>query len=277
MIDAATIGITLALNNGVSDGIAQIRRELAALDAAVAVSSAGLTALATQGAGLAAPARAVAALLPAQPRTAPMVAREDAASPSAPEPAVVAIAMAAMPAAPRPQSPEAQPADVPVATPPPNFASFGRALSAAPGEDVEGPFLASRRNGPTVAPVEAGPPDGQVPSASMPSAPMPSAPVTDNVLRQNSADPPASRPASAPMVVTAPIAAASPIDLPGPLTREDATRAERGGNLSGPIEIILDGTVLARWLNHELATEASRPPAGATAFDPRLSPGWTPV
>jgi hypothetical protein len=45
MIDAYTIGITLALNNGVSDGIAAIRRDLAALDRAVRVSEAGLVRL----------------------------------------------------------------------------------------------------------------------------------------------------------------------------------------------------------------------------------------
>ena len=42
MIDAYTIGITLALNNGVSEGVAAIRRDLEALDRAVDASAAGL-------------------------------------------------------------------------------------------------------------------------------------------------------------------------------------------------------------------------------------------
>ncbi len=42
MIDAYTIGITLALNNGVAEGIAAIRQDLAALDRAVDASAAGL-------------------------------------------------------------------------------------------------------------------------------------------------------------------------------------------------------------------------------------------
>jgi hypothetical protein len=42
MIDAYTIGITLALDNGVAAGIASIRRDLAGLDAAVAVSTANM-------------------------------------------------------------------------------------------------------------------------------------------------------------------------------------------------------------------------------------------
>ena len=45
MIEAYEIGITLALNNGVSSGVAAIRQDLEALDRAVASSSAGLFAL----------------------------------------------------------------------------------------------------------------------------------------------------------------------------------------------------------------------------------------
>ena len=45
MIDAYEIGITLALDNGAEVGIAAIRRDLAALDRAVAVSSSGLLTL----------------------------------------------------------------------------------------------------------------------------------------------------------------------------------------------------------------------------------------
>ena len=45
MIDAYTIGITLALNDGVSAGIASIRRELGMLDLALTGSAAGLRTL----------------------------------------------------------------------------------------------------------------------------------------------------------------------------------------------------------------------------------------
>jgi len=52
MNDAYTIGITLALDNGVSEGIAVIRRDLASLDAAVAGSMAGLAQLRAAAAGI---------------------------------------------------------------------------------------------------------------------------------------------------------------------------------------------------------------------------------
>jgi hypothetical protein len=55
MIDAYTIGITLALEDGVSEGIVAIRRDLAALDAAVADSAARLLMLRKLAAGLAVP------------------------------------------------------------------------------------------------------------------------------------------------------------------------------------------------------------------------------
>jgi len=42
MTEAYEIGITLALQDGVSDGIAIIRRDLAALDRAIAATSANL-------------------------------------------------------------------------------------------------------------------------------------------------------------------------------------------------------------------------------------------
>jgi hypothetical protein len=45
MIDAYTIGISLALEDGVSEGIAAIRRDLAALDTAIAASAAQLSML----------------------------------------------------------------------------------------------------------------------------------------------------------------------------------------------------------------------------------------
>ena len=42
MIDAYTIGVTLALEDGVSAGLAELGRELATLDGAIRATSAGL-------------------------------------------------------------------------------------------------------------------------------------------------------------------------------------------------------------------------------------------
>ena len=49
MIDAYTIGITLALEDGVSDGLANVRRELEILDRAIAQSTAGMDELCRLG------------------------------------------------------------------------------------------------------------------------------------------------------------------------------------------------------------------------------------
>jgi hypothetical protein len=40
-------------------------------------------------------------------------------------------------------------------------------------------------------------------------------------------------------------------------------------------DIHLDGTVLGRWVTRYLEREVNRPPAGATGFDPRMTPSWS--
>lgn len=65
MIDAYTIGINLALEDGVSEGIAVVRRNLATLDRAIAVTAAGLVALRRLG-------QEVSVVAPAVPRPVPI-------------------------------------------------------------------------------------------------------------------------------------------------------------------------------------------------------------
>jgi hypothetical protein len=86
MIDAYTIGITLALEDGVSEGILAIRRDLAALDVAVAGSAARLLELRDLARSLAVPspadrpiarpAAARPAMLRVQPTLAPTISAE---------------------------------------------------------------------------------------------------------------------------------------------------------------------------------------------------------
>lgn len=265
MIDAATIGITLALNNGVSDGIAQIRRELAALDGAVAASSAGLTALTVQGAGLAVPARVAAALLPAQPRAMPATAmHNETTAVTTPVMAVEPVSAPATSVAPRTSAPAATTERAPAVPPLPDFAPFGRALAALPGTDMDRPVPARGQGVVPVAAMDPAPP---------PSA-LPAAPVTIAVPANVPLPQPALRQASAPFAAPAPVSLPSRGDAPGLPDRREAPRAEGAGAATGPVEITLDGTVLARWVSASLAADASRAPAGATAFDPRLSPAW---
>jgi hypothetical protein len=48
-----------------------------------------------------------------------------------------------------------------------------------------------------------------------------------------------------------------------------AARADPTGG-----QLVIDGIVLGRWIGERLARAATRPPAGGTAFDPRISPAW---
>ena len=100
MLEAYEIGISLALQDGVSAGIALIRRDLDALDRAIAATSQNLSRLQVQ-AGTAAPLRAS---LPSPPKPPSQVAR---AAPG-PEPQTTPEAPAAVrevPATPAPRPP----------------------------------------------------------------------------------------------------------------------------------------------------------------------------
>ena len=77
MLEAYEIGISLALQDGVSDGIALIRRDLAALDRAIAATSQSLTRLQVQ-AGTPSPVH-----VPSATQPKPMV--QAASSPAVPE------------------------------------------------------------------------------------------------------------------------------------------------------------------------------------------------
>ena len=102
MIDAYEIGIRLALENGVSAGVAEIHRDLAALDAAIGHSAAGLISLRQLGAGLSPPdhrpsSLAAAAQLKTKPKAASTPVdglpreRELEVVPSRPAPATAAF------------------------------------------------------------------------------------------------------------------------------------------------------------------------------------------
>ena len=39
---------------------------------------------------------------------------------------------------------------------------------------------------------------------------------------------------------------------------------------------MMDGRLVGHWVSESMARDAGRPGAGATFFDPRQSPAWTP-
>jgi len=286
MIDAATIGITLALNNGVSDGIAQIRRDLAALDAAVNASAAGLTRLAAlaEGAGLALPARAAAALLPPAPRPTPAAAPAEAmetgapatgAAPAAsPLPAPMPTAPASGGAAPIPPAPA--PA-APIAAIAPraapglaDFAAHGRALAARAEESAPAPAHIA-------VPELADPmPWPTMPARAAPAAPPAAPPIAPSAaLSAELTYPDTPRAAAAPLAPS-PQAYAAPA-APTPAHAASGPDPSHQAPATASVEITLDGAVLSRWMGDALSRQATRPPATAAAFDPRLSPAWTGV
>ena len=283
MIDAATIGITLALNNGVSDGIALIRRELAGLDAAVAASAVGLTRLSAlaESSGLAGATRAAAALLPVLPRpsaaaTAGASEVDPTAAPTQPHAAPIDPALGAprvmavepsvvMPdtaRAPIPARSDASssPALSPAMAEAPNFAVFGRALAAAPVQPARHPNVDVER---------ASRPRWEL-SRAMPMAPI--GPVAVSLPEKNDEPTTVMRAPVAPML--RPFTATSlPLQVQTPLVRQTDASGETERHELG--EIHLDGHMIGRFISEHLADAATRPPAGATGFDPRLSPAWS--
>jgi len=288
VIDAASIGIRLALDDGVSAGIVTIRRDLAALDRAVGSSSANLLRLCGLAETLAtldfsrlteATRTAAAALLP-RPHSVP-AAQADApaeisasdtparapASPVLPQAVPGAPARAGEPPVPTPMARRATVLRVedvaslraPIAsapTVPPHlpaladFSPFGRALAAAPAPEplaVRAPVAPSplSQAAPSSAPSDTTPPSAW-------QACLPAAPIADR---------------------TAPI-------RPTPRLPVEPTSpaAQHAGNApaeqSEVAEIHMDGHVLGRFVTDHLARAATRPPAGGTGFDPRLSPAW---
>jgi len=268
MIDAATIGITLALNDGVSEGIARIRQDLAGLDAAVSVASLRLTQLSSLATGA---GRAVAVGIATGTPSAPE-------RPSAePEPYAAAL----FPPTPAAAAPIPSPADRGDRVPQPveqrdaamapaaafqesrDFASFGRAIATEPHERARPHLPAPEAPGPVALAIKL-PREGPESPASLAPVDEGSGPTT-HVRGRNPV---------APIPSSLPPAPAAVSVTGGHDPRPRNAGEDEGQPQPMAVEITLDGNVLARWLSAELGQQATRPPAGAGAFDPRLSPTW---
>jgi hypothetical protein len=89
---------------------------------------------------------------------------------------------------------------------------------------------------------------------------------------------PPSAPA-APRQAAAPIAPAqSPPAAPPATTtetpRQGASDDTQQADRPASAELHLDGAALGRWVTRHLERQVTRPQAGATGFDPRMSPSW---
>lgn len=203
MIDAYEIGIRLALENGVSEGLAVIRRDLSALDAAIAHSAAGLTALQQLAAGVLTPG------LPAAKPPTPPPARPPAPNVPPAEPA------------PRPAPVKTEPSTAPV-----------RAESEGVPIRFEAPVRPSASYGPAQPEIPAAPVPRPM-SRAQPAEPAPSRPVVPRVeLTASPVSAPPVQPAT--IVPAAPLKAATAAPAPTRLMTSPAESVSRSPLTSPP-------------------------------------------
>ncbi len=190
MLEAYEIGISLALQDGVSAGIASIRRDLDTLDRAIAATSQNLARLQTQ-AGSAAAVHA-----PAPVRTPSIQSTE---SPALPKPAQAAITK---PVRPLPEPSLARP--VPPAQATRQYTTSAPARVPEPQEAAVPPAAAGLAFPAVAAPPPARPLPQPVLSSAVASAPVPPAPARPIPLMERPTLPAASAALAAPLPIAAP-------------------------------------------------------------------------
>jgi hypothetical protein len=199
MTEAFEIGITLALDNGVSAGIAAIRQDLDALDRAIASSAAGLLTLRRLSAGLATSTSASPPLPTPALRSVP-ASTETASDPAPPLPTIAVLAPTFRPAPASPAFIEPQPSL------PPSIAS-----AAAPALSSRPPLI--QPQAPASRPPPASPP--------MATAALPTITTAQQVLARPHAAPNPAAPArlaepsaAAPLAVPFPPPRSTPLEPP---------------------------------------------------------------
>ncbi len=244
-MDDYLIGIRLALDNGVSAGLASIRADLAALDTAIAASAEGLRALTELSASAPMPVQQ------AMPRPAlPSITEQTSAAPPMVPASISAKAQGTSPVSspivridPPPSAPLA-----PLQTPQPPTSSSG----------------AISRDQPCPVP--------QFAAAPVINLTAPASRTTST--HQSAAAAPSNWPSapSAPVQTPDPMAGAS--SPSGPQPTSYAPPPTQSSNASSGGNVYLDGERLGHWVSNHLAREANRPSYGGTGFDPSLSIAW---
>jgi hypothetical protein len=302
MEDAYVIGIRLALENGVSAGIADIAADLARLDGAIAATTAHLQQLQSLSGGIELPVPRLpqtasrtsspetGTTLPApESSAATATARStdlsDARAAGAPRPAAISppptvriLNQTTLSAAPAPVDLPAEGKGGAAASPAGHAAAAPPVTTSAAPASPAGPPVPQPGDvrTPPIAPALAATfPPGRARQVSPPTGDAElrfRAPVSDPLLppspSMRSAAPPTPQATTAVQREGVPQAAvAYPSVAAAPPPRESGT-APTGG------DVYLDGTRMGRWVSDRLARDAGRPPAGATGFDPRLGPAW---
>ncbi len=327
MEDAYVIGIRLALDNGVSAGVASIRKDLSALDGAIASTAASLRDLAAISAttmaaagqptrtslpetGPVQPHNTKLPIPPPSPRTQTITEPRAPLPPSATPDPPVPRSQPIPSASPLPATPPT--AARTVLTPPimtsPTVISLRPEPAAPPNVRAlptasTSPANITRETSPVpLAPTaEKARPSTTTLPANQPASKQISAPTSSNLSERRLPDvgpnvsarqAPQAAPSELPRPPETP-ATSSPVSVaphrPQPSTALNAVQPSANASASLPSvapqapqqsapptggDVFLDGTRLGYWLSNHLSRTASRPPAGATGFDPRLGISW---
>jgi hypothetical protein len=307
MDEAYTIGIRLALDDGVTAGIAAIGADLARLEQAMAA----IRPVPVVAARVADEAPAVAAVVPEERAAdAPVVAR--AVPREVPVPAAWVVAPVVVPAdvvppplspvvqqaVPQPVSPVVAAPVVSLVAPAPVAAVAERrtvvrevgapvvapAVRSAPVARVLSPMAPPRvETSQAVAPVLPEVPAPVMPAPVVVAAPV-ERPATERlhqvVTREAVAVAPRAEASAEMPRAVAPVTGSAPavapvLRMPAAEMKPMAPPAvpqSGGGPAQG--DVFLDGVRMGRWMANTLAKEASRPQGGSTQFDPRMGVPW---
>jgi hypothetical protein len=256
------IGVRLALDDGVSVGMAALRGELASLQRVI---GAGLPSLGRPGATTPGAAPAARLLRTAQ----------------------VGAAQAPVVPLPERRPPPALPGmPMPTPTTPPPPAAIPVAASSAPVPTTEQPPAPAA---PTIAlPSPTSPPPPPIAPAAPTSQPAPAAsrdtatllaPVVLPLLHRDTrvAPPPPAMPTTAAPIAAPQFAAplpASAATTPAAALPSMAPQRPPPQDSAGGGDVYLDGQLLGCWMENRLTRAAGRPQGGSAAFDGRMAPAW---
>jgi len=292
MDDAYTIGIRLALDDGVSAGITAISGDLAMLDRAIAATIGSLSRLTAIGGDATHAAAAelqrfarqseqlVRVPQPPAADTSPAPAQPPRATDVFPPAKAFMTTTGAAPTTATPQRAPATPPPLPAVAAPPTAppkltAPVVRILAPAP-PTASSPIPVSTSPAPPALTVFAPPRphDRSAPPATAPSVEVQQHFVTNQApaaaLPPTSAPPAASAPAAP--IAGVPIAPSVLMEPRMPSVAPPPSPQAATGPSHG--DVYLDGMRVGRWMSDNLAREAARPQAGGTAFDPRITPAW---
>jgi len=260
MEEAYTVGVRLALEDGVSAGIAAVGAEMAALERVTAAGMAGLERFRALGAVVGRPAAEAA-------RAVDALSAPDRESPSSEHGPTFLPTRAAAQALPERDAVVHEPAAQVIAPASPvssaevDAPATPRAQAAPLVVRLMPSAVRARDNAPAAPSVAAHDP---APDNARDAAPMRAAWAT---LER----PAASRAESAAPVTTLPSLAPVPAgQMPSAAPQGSVERDQ--GPTGG--DVYLDGARMGRWIADHMARAASRPQGGGTAFDGRMGPAY---